>query len=466
MSQEREELMTKGTWGWTCILTVLLASVLGPALAWGQVLTLTPSLTVGEEYDDNIFQDPDNEVDDFITTISPAIQLRYLPRAETALTFEYQPSLQIFAENSDENYASHRLSLDFDSPLSRRFALKVSDLLVITEEPSDRERRFDDIAGNPDERQQSSEDRERTIRNAMAANLNVGLATRTSLGLRFENLYEDVEDKDELDEVRYVMGTGLSYLTDVARQNRVGLDYLATIFTFSNNCEVGDAGCNVQDDESFTVHALSANYEHNLSATMIARASIGYATTVSDREDIDGNDAVVGSIGVVKTLRTGQFELGYNRGFTSGGGTSDQVISDRFLGRIRFQPTPKITVALSGTFTILDYQQDNVSPVNDDDRNFFAIRPSIEYQVLRYLGFQAAYGFAYSDYHEEERADLTDNRLTLGAVLTIRTGIFVSLTYEYRDRAFDNTPEDDRSLDEFSRNQIFLGVTYKPTFRF
>jgi uncharacterized protein (PEP-CTERM system associated) len=158
-----------GTWGRTRILAVLLVSVLGPALAWGQVLTLTPSLTIGESYDDNIFQDPDNEVDDFITTISPAIQLRYIPRAETSLTFEYEPALQLFADNSDQNYVSHRLSFDYDSPLSRRFALKVSELLVITEEPSDRIRDVDDISDNPDARPESDENRERTIRNTAVA---------------------------------------------------------------------------------------------------------------------------------------------------------------------------------------------------------------------------------------------------------------------------------------------------------
>ena len=41
-----------------------------------QILTLTPSLSVGERYDDNIFQTRDNKVDDFVTTITPALHLR------------------------------------------------------------------------------------------------------------------------------------------------------------------------------------------------------------------------------------------------------------------------------------------------------------------------------------------------------------------------------------------------------
>ena len=466
MSQEREEFMTMGTWGRTRVLTVLLVSLLGPALAWGQVLTLTPSLTIGERYDDNIFQEPEDEEDDFITMISPAIQLRYLPRAETDLTFEYKPVLEFFADNDSQNFASHRLSLDFESPLSRRFALKVNELLEITEDPGDRIREVDDISENPDARSRSNEARGRTIRNAAAVSLDVGLTARTSLGLQFENLYDDVADKDELDEVRYVLGARLGYLTDVARQNRASLGYAATAFTFSNNCEVGEDGCTVKNDEGFTVHTLTVGYEHNLSATLRAQAEVGYASTVSDREDVDGNDGVVGRIGFVQTLRTGQFDLNYERSFTSEGGTSEQVIADRLFGRIRFRPTPKITAGLSGTVAYLDSQLDNVNVLNDDDRTFFLIGPSIEYQVLRYLGFNAAYRFAYSDYRQSERSDRTDHQLTAGAVLAIRAGLFVNLTYEYRDRAFDSTTGDNREGEEYTRNEILLSVTYKPTFRF
>ncbi len=468
--------MTMGTWGRRRISTLLLVSVLAPALAWGQVLTLTPSLTIGERYDDNIFQrsgevnpntgEVEREEDDFITTISPAVQLRYIPRAETILTFEYQPAFQIFADHSGQNHVSHRLDLDFESPLSRRFSLEVGEQLVITEEPGDRTQEVDDVGGSDDRRSGSDEDRERTIRNTANISLNAGLTPRLSLGLLFENLIEEVEDDDELDEFRYVIGTELGYLTNVARQNRAVFTYTATIFTFSNNCDAGDVGCRPQNDEGFTVHTITGGYEHNLSATLAARASIGYATTASDRDDLDGNDALVGSIGFIKTLRTGQFALSYERSFTSGGGTADEVVSNRFIGRLRFQPTPKVTTALSGSFAILNFEQENIDAQNDDDRTFFTIRPSIQYQVLRYLGFNAAYNLALSNFQQSERADRTDHRLRVGAVFTIRAGLFVDLAYQHRNRKFDSTATEIREDGEFTRNEVILSVTYRPTFRF
>ncbi|ETX02225.1 MAG: hypothetical protein ETSY1_04375 [Candidatus Entotheonella factor] len=476
MSQEREEFMTMGIWGRTRILTVLLVSFLAPALAWGQVLTLTPSLTIEERYDDNIFQrsgeaDPvtgvvEEEEDDFITTISPAVQLRYIPRPETVVTFEYQPAFRIFADHSGQNHVSHRLDFTLESPLSRRFSLEIGEQLVITEEPGDRTREVDDPGGNLDAFADSDEERERTIRNTANISLNAGLTPRLSLGLLFENLIEEVDDNDELDEFRYVIGTELGYLTNVARQNRAIFTYTATIFTFSNNCDVGEAGCTPQNDEGFTVHTVTGGYEHNLSATLTARASIGYATTASDRDDLDGNDAVVGSIGFIQTLRTGQAALSFERSFTSGGGTSDEVVSSRFIGRLRFQPTPKVTTALSGSLAILDFEQANVNALNDDDRTFFTIRPTIQYQVLRYLGFNAAYNFSLSNFQEDERADRTDHRFSIGAVFAIRAGLFVDLTYQHRNRKFDSTPGENREDGEFTRNEVILSLTYRPTFRF
>lgn len=462
--------MTTGKWGRTRLLAFLVVSVLGPALAWSQVLTLTPSITIGERYDDNIFQDETNEVDDFITTISPAIQLRYIPRPESTLTFEYQPAFEIFADNSDENHVSHRLSLSIVSPLSRRFSLEASDQLLVTEEPGDRDS-GDPTADDPIESDpsDSNERRQRSIRNTANLALNVGLTPRTSLGLLFENLIEDVEDNDELDEFRYVLGSEVGYITNVARQNRAALTYRATFFTFSQNCSAqGQANnvCTPQDDEDFTVHTITVGYEHNLSATLTARAAAGYATTVSDDNDLDGNDAFVASLGFAKTLRTGQVAFNYERSFTSGGGTADEVISDRLFGSLTFRPSPKITTGFTGSISFLNFTEDVGGALQDDDRTFYTFRPSVAYQILRFLTLKASYGLAVSNFWEDARSDRIDHRFGVGAVFAIRAGLFIDLAYQHRTREFQSTMGENREDDEFSRNEVILSVTYRPTFRF
>ena len=440
-----------------------LVALLGPALAWGQVLTLTPSLTVGGRYDDNIFQSADNEVDDYITLISPAVELRYAPRNETLLTLAYQPAFHIFADHDSQNYDSHRANLALESPLSRRFSLELDDELLITEEPDDRLREVEDIGDNPDARPGSDQGRGRTLRNTATASLSATLAPRLSLGVLFESLIEDVEDNDELDEYRYLLGAEMAYLTHVARQNRATLTYTANIFTFSNNCSASERGrgeCDRRDDDGFLVHTVMAGYEHNLSSTLSARVALGYATTTSDRDEVDGNDFIVGSAGIVKTLRTGQLALSYERSVTSGGGNADQVVADRFIGRIRFRPTPKITTSVSGSVAFLDHQDRHAN-----DRTFYVLRPSIEYQMLRFLGLHADYRIAWADFQEGGVADRTDQRFRGGLVFTVRTWLFIDLMYQYRDRAFDSA-RTSREDDEYTRNEVMLSVTYRPTLRF
>ena len=455
--------MTLGTKGRGCMAALWLVALLGPALAWGQVLTLTPSLTVGGRYDDNIFQSADNEVDDYITLISPAVELRYAPRNETLLTLAYQPAFHIFADHDRQNYDSHRINLALESPLSRRFSLELDDELLITEEPGDRLREVEDIGDNPDARPDSDQGRGRTLRNTATASLSATLAPRLSLGLLFESLIEDVEDNDELDEYRYLLGAEMAYLTHVARQNRATLTYTANFFTFSNNCSTREqtlGECTRREDDGFLVHTVMAGYEHNLSSTLSARVAIGYATTTSDRDEVDGNDFIVGGAGIMKTLRTGQLAFNYERSVTSGGGNADQVVADRFIGRIRFRPTPKITTSLSGSVAFLDHQNRH-----NNDRTFYVLRPSIEYQMLRFLGLHADYRIAWADYQEGNRADRTDQRFRGGLVFTVRTWLFIDLMYQYRDRAFDSAAEN-RERSEYTRNEVMLSVTYRPTLRF
>jgi hypothetical protein len=59
----------------TCSMLLLIIALTGlPGLVFAK-LSLTPELQVLEEYDSNIFLDPDHEVDDFVTTVTPGIRL-------------------------------------------------------------------------------------------------------------------------------------------------------------------------------------------------------------------------------------------------------------------------------------------------------------------------------------------------------------------------------------------------------
>src|SRR2546422_2720189 len=72
-----------------------LLGLLSPAAQRGPV-TLTPSVSVSEEYNDNIFLDNRNRQWDFITSLSPALTL-YVNRPSYQLTAGYSFGADLYA---------------------------------------------------------------------------------------------------------------------------------------------------------------------------------------------------------------------------------------------------------------------------------------------------------------------------------------------------------------------------------
>ena len=83
------------------VATLLLLGM--PALARAQAgWYLTPSLSISEEYQSNIFGTSSDEVDDFVTRIAPGLTFGYFSEPLT-FSFSYSIDAEIFADNSDLN---------------------------------------------------------------------------------------------------------------------------------------------------------------------------------------------------------------------------------------------------------------------------------------------------------------------------------------------------------------------------
>src|SRR5437867_3295901 len=140
--QQRQEghSSVAGIWqlqGISVALFILVATA-----AYGQEtsqrLTLTPSLSLGERYDDNIFETRTGKQHDFITVLSPGIRAQYLPTAPTLGTqfdLDYRAAFEFFADHSGENNVAHYLSLMLNAPLAPSLQVRLRELLLVTEEP-------------------------------------------------------------------------------------------------------------------------------------------------------------------------------------------------------------------------------------------------------------------------------------------------------------------------------------------
>jgi uncharacterized protein (PEP-CTERM system associated) len=94
-------------------------------------LRVTPSVSIREEYDDNIFLASDNEEGDFITSIYPSINLSYTTNFVT-LSLDYGMNFRLYMHNSYLNETdladTQRAKLDSTISLYREILfLKVFD---------------------------------------------------------------------------------------------------------------------------------------------------------------------------------------------------------------------------------------------------------------------------------------------------------------------------------------------------
>jgi hypothetical protein len=426
---------------WVPILLLLSATA-----GYSRVLTLTPSLSVGESYDDNIFQEPNAiKQNDFITDITPEINLHYVPNDDVDLTFDYRPSFRIFVKNPDESFIAQRWNFDFRFPLSRLLSFTLHDNLLSTEEPGDRIVTVDQATGL---RTTSRDRRQPTLTNLASASAQVQLAPRTSLGLLFDSFIENVSVADEADELRNRFGVVLGYLTNVYRRNSLSLLSNVTFYRFRSNSQA-------PAPPDFRVITLNLGYEHTFSPTLSGNITIGYGLNHS-ADPARGDDSnVVGNLRLVKTLRTGEASIGFEQRYTAG--AQGQRVLAR-TGFVNFSSgiSPKVTVGVGANLSYFDFEQ------NVEDQLFFLIRPTLAYQALRFWNLSVEFTYAVTNYDEATRPDETNYGLTFRSRFTLRAGWFLEVIYRYRSRQFDTVG----SLRDFDRNVISLQIVYSPTLRF
>jgi hypothetical protein len=429
-----------------------------------QRLTITPSLSLGERYDDNVFETQTDKQDDFITVISPGIRVQYFPTALTLGTqfdLDYRAAIEFFADHSSQNNVDHRLSLSLVSPLAPSLNVSLRNLFRITEDPLERGETLSDPTGL---RPASQQQRQRTIRNEADARADVRLGGRTSLGVLFRNLIDDVDVPEELDEFRYTVGPELGYALNVARDSRVFVSYLVTFESFRNNGIVPTPNA----DASFQVHAIGTGVRHELTPTVTIDAGLGYSFTQSDAPEKDGHDGVIGNVRLTKTFNRGQASLGYARRFTADGSTGDVIIDDTVSAMATVNLTGRLTARLDGNVSWSNYQSTTLFTLATDnsDQRFLSIRPGLTYQILRPWGVSVAYIYAYTDYTDSAIANYSDHRLLLSTQYAFREWLTLGLSYRYGARHVQGNATVQRGVDEFSGNEVMLTLTASPSLRF
>jgi uncharacterized protein (PEP-CTERM system associated) len=115
----------------------LVSFILFPCLVSAKYqVDLTPTISVGEQYDDNINLERENEIrdHDYITTITPSFDLHIVSERDN-IAIRYSPSIVRYREEDQYNTVRHSGTLSLNTELGARLTFTIADTYLKTEEP-------------------------------------------------------------------------------------------------------------------------------------------------------------------------------------------------------------------------------------------------------------------------------------------------------------------------------------------
>jgi hypothetical protein len=369
--------------------------------------SVTPSISIREEYNDNIFLTSSDEESDFITTINPAINFTYRTRIIT-LSLDYGLHFRFYADNSDENETSlsgtQRLNLDTTLSLYKDiFFVRISDVYERVSIDEREQVAFDNYFVNL------------TDSNTFSINpyIEYPLAptVRATAGYRYTNTwYRDDEANDSENQSVYLnitkeftpnLNATLSYnyydhQTDdgIEDQDRtrhsanVGANYqISPRLNISGS--IGHTWVDYEDSDNDNSPEWNARANYLLTELISLSAfySQSYGDSVNEgpfvEERIGGTFSYNGRVPINITVHNTEsdYELIDRRDKSTG------VIID---STIPIPITPKLSGTLSGKYSSFEFLPE------DEEVDRYSVRLSFNYQ-LRITTINLGYTFNYSD---------------------------------------------------------------------
>lgn len=363
------------------------------AFADGDSLVL--SLGLKEEYNDNIFFTDEEEVDDFITTVSPGIELRRkYERVSASLKGLLDASL--YSENSDLNDVDQNFNGDFLYLLTQRLSFSAGASYLRDSRP-DREIDETGLVLGTD------------IRKRQHYNAGMGYKLTEITNANFTYAY-DREDFDRLDSTDYnshIIGLGLTH----------DLNYWLSSTTGRMNFGYGQYDYSTSDIDYYK---LTIGAERQWTEIYSYYFDIGGRVTHSEFDSERTDDDSTG--GVVKLgmrykgeLTRGNLFFSHDVGAASGRNGTTERTSVVFLLHRRF--AEKLSGSLQGGYYLNKSDRGELA-IDEIDERTVRITPRISYEFSRYFSLEGAYAYA----HIKDKADCTSRE---------RNQVFVRLVFEY-----------------------------------
>lgn len=406
------------------VALVLLLFLLPLSLSEAQTrYEFTPAISVSEVYDDNIDLEPENAKSDYITALSPSINLNAVSQKGN-LALRYAPTFAWYRRESENDTVRHAGTLDFGRNLSQYLTFNLTDTYVRSEEPLEttegiegvrRTRQtYDRNNGSASfEYQFGPEDTLRcgyshsllknedptlddgTIQNPFAQ-LTFWFNKRNGVDLRYNFSKASFSRDDGLpaedDYTGHAGGIQYSYRFSELTRWFIGYDYT------SRNFE--------RFQENYKVHEGWLGFENTLSPHVYVYLQGGYF--LQQREVSDDEDGYSGDASLVTTFQRGSFSLGAH------GGWEETYLQAENIGFVEFRSGDaridyRLLENLRG-YAVGSYRWNE----DEDERNWKTWRGNcgLRLEILRWFYLALDYTYVVRD-DDVDTDDFRNNRVSL-----------------------------------------------------
>jgi hypothetical protein len=357
--------------------------LLNPPLAQGPLI-LTPSFTLSEEFNDNIFQDNDNRESDFITQFTPGLRLD-IREPSLRLGVGYSLTAEIYARNTELSNAAnrHRFFADVSYQATPRLTLTLNEGFSY-----DRNSNAASVSG-------VSSGRQKTYSNVLAPGLLYQLTPRLNWRLFGSWELQRYESGGSEDSDTYRAGTGFDFTVTPRFGLTGGYDF---------------AYIDINGEPTSYTHTPRVGFSYQITPSLFAAVVGGPSFLVSD-----GDTSV--SPGVTATLawlqRWGSMSVAYDRAIRAGSGRGGPSDTQSFAGSVQVTTLARgLAVGFSPRYTISE--SEDVARSRSDDKAL-TLNLSASYQLARYISLVGAYTFfnQRSD-GGTSQPDVDQNRVFLG----------------------------------------------------
>lgn len=359
---------------------------IGSGSAWGQTIIATPSLTISEEYDDNIRLTAKNPQSDFISGIRPGLRLEVKDHP-WYVTVAGSVRGEFFAKQTElNNYDNQEGSASIEFRPERPFSLSLTDTFIRSTNPATVAPEAGIATG-----------RFTSTSNAITPAASYQFTPRTGVSLRYSYRILRADSSTATDSDTHEATAALQH--QFTPRTSGDISYTFTRFLVEGSPE--------RDSHSPRLGIVFA-----YSPTIKFVSSTG--PLFLQQEDGSWKVTLGSLTRYEQEFKQGHFSIGYEQNAGVAGLTGVASVTQSLTTAASYQPIRNLTLALDAS--LAQTESSGSSSTRTDFLTFLgSVR--ISYQLLRWLSVEASYRYQQQDDRAGSQ-DLQKNVFFLGLTAT------------------------------------------------